>query len=157
MAVKVFERGPYVQAALICEKVIEDNERVLTLVRIVDRITHSATGLAAPETMPTFSYPMSLVIMLKSGPARGTYPVRFDTESPSGARQQGPSFSVHLEGEDRGHNLVLNMNTTFTEQGLYWFDIYFDNDLITRIPLRVVYTRTIPSPTRPPQGPQLAK
>ena len=153
--VKVFERGPYIQAALICEKVIEDKEGVLTLVRVIDRVTHSLIGPGAPEKMPPINYPLSLVVMLKSGPARGTYPLRVDLEHPNAERQPGAIFPVHLEGEERGQNLILNMTVLFKEPGLYWFDVYFEDNLLTRIPLRVLYSRTVPSPARPQgQGPQ---
>ena len=33
--------GPHVALAVICEKVIEDNEGVLSLIRIVDRVTQT--------------------------------------------------------------------------------------------------------------------
>lgn len=151
--VKMFERGPYIQAALICEKVIEEKDGVLTLVRVIDRVTHSITGPDAPEKMPTFIYPISLVIMLKSGNAKGTYSVRIDMEPPSTEVQHLPTFPVHLEGEERGQNLILNLNISLQEPGLYWFDVYFDENKLTRIPLKVLYARTVPSQRSRPPGP----
>lgn len=138
----VFERGPYLQAAFFCEKVLSETDGVLSLIRVVDRVTQSVASPTAPDVMEPFYYPLTGVIMLKSGPARGTFQVRVDVEPPSGLRKTGPSFTVLLEGEDRGANLILNMNVQFAEQGLYWFDVYFDDTLITRMPFRVVYART---------------
>lgn len=147
--VTVFERGPYLQAALICERVLQEANGVLSLIRVVDRVTRSVAGPAAPEVMEPFTYPLTIVIMLKSGPARGSYQVRIDIEPPSGMRRPGPSMPALLEGEDRGVNVVVNMNLQFTEQGLHWFDVYFDNTLISRMPFRIVYARTI-GPGPPP-------
>lgn len=151
--ITVFERGPYVQAALICEKALQEKDGVLTLVRIVDRVTHSATGPNAPEKMPTITYPMVIVVMLKSGAAKGTFPIRVDLEPPTMQRQRGPIFTVYLEGEDRGQNLILNLNVPLQEPGLYWFDVVFDERRLSRIPLRVLYTRTTPSQPPSPSPP----
>lgn len=49
--------------------------------------------------------------------------------------------TVLFEGEDKGVNLVLNIATTFEHQGLYWFNVYLDDKLLTKMPLRVIYSR----------------
>jgi len=46
-----------------------------------------------------------------------------------------------MEGEDKGQNLVLNFQTTFELPGLYWFNLYVGEQLFTRMPLRLMYTR----------------
>lgn len=49
--------GPYVQVAAFCEKVLVEQDGVVTLVRLIDRLTHQAVGPGAPEKMPTLPYP----------------------------------------------------------------------------------------------------
>jgi hypothetical protein len=145
-----FESGPHLQAALICERVLEEKDGVLSFIRVYDRIAHTIVGAGLPDKMPPFDHELQLVIMLKSGVARGNYNVKIMTELPSGLRQSGPSIPVLLEGEDRGQNIILRMNMRFEESGLYWFDVYFDDSLMTRVPLRVVYLPTmIPGPQAP--------
>ena len=71
-----FEKGPYLQIAAFCEQVIEDKRGMLSLINVVDRTTHSRGGPQAPEEMPAFDLNWKLVLSLKSGEARGSYPVR---------------------------------------------------------------------------------
>lgn len=139
-----FESGPYVQVAAFCERVLEEKDGVLSLIRVIDRIVHTATGAAAPREMQPFEYQLILVLMLKTGQARGAYDLSVVRELPSGIREesQAPVFRVHFEAEgDRGYNLVLQIQQVFEQEGLYWFDVLLDGQLLTRLPLRVVYAR----------------
>jgi hypothetical protein len=134
--------GPYLAAAFFCERVIQDNEGVLTVVRIVDRVTSTATGVGTPDVMPPVSTSLTLVVMLKSGHARGRHDIEVRSEGPSGLRlplQKG--MSVQLDGEERGANLIIQANLTLENEGLYWFDVLLDGRALTRVPLRVVYQR----------------
>lgn len=131
--------GPYLNSAVLCEKVLQEQDGVASLIRIVDRLLVSASG---PEGAIA-AQPVSLVafINLKSGDARGSHDVVIQQESPSGIRQQEVRLSVLFEGEDRGVNLVMGINFIATEEGLHWFDIGLDETFVTRIPLRVVHQR----------------
>jgi len=138
----VNESGPFVNAAFFCEKVIEDKEGVISAIRIVDRLTNTVVGPGALPEMPPMLMQLTLVVTLRSGSARGRSEVRITVERPSGFRADlASALSVFLEGEDRGANLILNLGLTFTEEGLYWFDVYVDEALATRVPLRTIYAR----------------
>ncbi len=50
-------------------------------------------------------------------------------------------FPVLFEGQDRGVAIVAPMTLVLDEEGLYWFDVTFEEKLVTRIPLRVLYQR----------------
>jgi len=138
-----FEQGPYVQMAGICDQVIEDKTGVLSLIRIIDTITHTVEGPNAPPEMPPVTYPMKMVIMLKSGRARGRHELKIIPELPSGETKRPHIRSIQMEGEEKGFNNIINMLFTFTMEGLYWFDVYLDDSLLTRIPLRIKYNRVI--------------
>lgn len=142
------EQGPFIQAAALCEQVIEDKAGVLSLIRIIDTITHTEARPDAPIDMPPITYPMKMVIMLKSGRAHGRYELKIVPELPSGETKSTLTQSIQLEGEERGTNNIINMLFTFTMEGLYWFNIYLDDSLLTRIPMRIKYNRIItPAPT----------
>ncbi len=66
-----------------------------------------------------------------------------ERESPLGVKDPAsiPSVTVQLEGEDRGANIVMEIHTKFELEGLYWFSVFFDDELLTRMPLRVLYSR----------------
>ena len=53
------------------------------------------------------------------------------------------TLTVQLEGEGRGVNLVSQIDIPYKLEGLYWFNIYFDEVLLTRIPLEIRYSRLV--------------
>jgi hypothetical protein len=144
-----FEHGPYIQMAGLCEQVIEDKTGALSLIRVIDTITNTVARPDAPAEMPPITYAMKMVIMLKAGRARGRHELKITPEQPSGEIKPSLTRSIHMEGEERGVNHIINMVFTFTMEGLYWFNVYFDDFLLTRIPLRIKYERIV---TQQPQS-----
>lgn len=134
-------RGPFLAAAVLCEKVLEEKDGVLSAIRMVDRIVQTAVGPAGPEEMPPVPVNLTALIAFKSGGARGRHSLRLRPEAPSGLRLPEVSLPVLFEGEDRGHNVLLNLALQADQEGLYWFDVLLDEQMVTRIPLRVVYQR----------------
>lgn len=133
--------GPYVQMALICERVLNEKDGVMSIIRVIDRVTISASGSDPPEQMPPGQINITIVMALKSGFVRGRFNLIVVPTTPSGKKLSETSAGVLLEGDDRGVNVVLNMRMFLQEEGLYWFDVLFENQLLTRIPLRLVYQR----------------
>lgn len=134
--------GPYVQNALVCEKVLREADGVQSFIRIVDRVTVGAVGTDVPTEMPPQTLDLTLALSLKAGDARGRYALKVRPEMPSG--EQMPSLEVHLqvEGGERGNNVNIGLNgIPFGQEGLWWFDILFGDHevLLTRVPLRLSY------------------
>jgi hypothetical protein len=46
-----------------------------------------------------------------------------------------------MEGEGKGVSVVSPIDIPYKYEGLYWFNIEFDRQVITRIPLEVRYSR----------------
>ena len=128
--------GPYVGAALFCEKLLAEQDGVVSAVRIIDRVFF-VTGEDGRPLQP--QSPLTLLVTMKSGAARGSYSLEVRQEKPSGEELSVVTAPVLLEGEDRGANLVLNLIFEPDQAGLYWFDVYFEGELKTRVPLRAVY------------------
>src|SRR6476661_6453845 len=99
--------GPWVQAAMLCEKVLEEKDGAMSAVRIIDRVTRYVTGPDAPEEMEPFTYDMTLLIMLKAGDAFGGGNISVQLESPDGITRPGPALSVLFEGGERGANIRM--------------------------------------------------
>ena len=133
--------GPYLAAALLCEKVLQEKDEVVSIVRIVDRVTLIAPASTSPETLPPISLNLSAFISLKSGSVRGRYTIKWRTETPSGIRLPDQLLPALFDGEDRGVNLILTLNIVIDQEGVYWFDVLLEDQLLTRIPLRVLYQR----------------
>lgn len=140
-----YGEGPFVQVACFCENIIEDKTGALSLIRIIDTITNSAVGGSPPENMPPLQYSFKIVVALKSGMARGRHNLRIVSEWPDGSTKDPLDVSVHLDGEEKGANVILNMTYTFKLEGLYWFNIFLGETKLTSIPLRIRYNRMVTS------------
>ncbi|MDP2731371.1 MAG: hypothetical protein Q8O55_12980 [Dehalococcoidales bacterium] len=139
--------GPFLNVAAFCENVIEDKSGVLSLIRLVDRLTVSSHGPSAPEEMPPTPLNWFLVLAFKSGSARGSVQVTIQPELPSGIRLEPIKLTPYFEGGNRGCNIVTRINIMLRESGLYWFRILVGDALATQIPLEVIYSRmVIPGP-----------
>ncbi len=135
--------GPWVYAAFFAEKVLREADGVTSYIRVIDRITTTIIGSNAPANMPTTVLSLNLVIGLRSDAARGSYEITVRPEPPSGIRELQPSinYPILFEGEERGAQMVIELNYQAEEQGLHWFDVLLEERVITRVPLRIVYQR----------------
>lgn len=153
---QAFETGPFLSAALVCEKVLEERDGAKSAIRIIDRMIRTAVGPNPPDQMEPFDHEMTLLIRLKSGKARGVYPLRVRLIKPSGESPTPIIQNILFEGEeDRGVDIVGNMRVRFDQTGVYWFHIYLGEVRLTQIPFRVVYIPQVrqiggPSAGRPP-------
>src|SRR5436853_6252033 len=101
--------GPYLTAALICEKILREKDEVISIIRIIDRITVTIRGTSPPETPPPpITVNCNAFIALKSGSTTGKRTLKWMLEAPSGTETPEQLIPILLEGEDRGVNLVLN-------------------------------------------------
>ena len=148
-----FERGPYLAAAVLCERVLTEQDGVNSLIRIVDRITHTATGPEPPLTLQPFSYPLWLYISFKSGSARGVKDLIIRIQKPSGDSPPAQALPVNFEGEDdRGANLIVQLQLEIDVVGVWWFDISLDGVHVTKLPLRIIDMRQQAKLAPPGQG-----
>lgn len=131
--------GPFLAMAVLCERTLEDREGVLSIIRVIDRITATIVAPDPPAAMPPTPVALTMVIMLRPGSARGRFTLSIRPESPSGRHLTKMDYPVHLDGEDRGINIVGPFQFVAEEEGLYWIDVLFEEERITRIPLRVMY------------------
>jgi hypothetical protein len=145
----VFEDGPYLNMAVFSERTIQETDGVLTLVRVVDKITARPPAGAEPQPqMPSFMAQLYLTVILKAGRARGDYLLTVRPVDPTGAQlPDSPNPVTFTDADDgAGANVIINVNLGVHHEGLYWFNILLNDQLLTRVPLRIEY--------QPLQGPQ---
>ena len=124
--------------AVFCEKILRETDNVISLVRIIDRF--NVTG-ATPEMSATV-LPFTIVVSFKSGFLRGKQNVRIRPKSPTGKELPAMDVPVLFEGDDeRGNIVAAQVAFVADEEGLYWFDVYLNDELVTRMPLRIAYQR----------------
>jgi hypothetical protein len=142
------ELGPYLSAAFICEKVLREQDGVMSAIRIIDRLTRAVPG---PDMMEPFHYQFALVLSFKSGEALGTYQLSIQPIKP-GTSEKLPAavYTVNFETPaDRGVAMCADMQIVFDVPGLWWFDIFLSGEgrvrRFTRVPFRIIY---LPQPVQ---------
>lgn len=130
-------RGPFVTAALFAERVILDEERVPTVVRVVDRVTFRVPADAPPDR--TFGIHLWALLAVKPGDAVGEHVLGFQLfdpdELPAGEISELPvAFLSPIEGV----NAVIELRLRLQKTGLYWADLSVDHVVLTRMPLQVL-------------------
>lgn len=136
--------GPYVQAALVCERALQEPSGIVSPIRIIDRVFFITGEDGQPVQR---QHPITIVVMLKAGNARGGYTLYIEREKPSMERTQIAQATVLFEGDDRGVQMILEAGFEPDEPGVYWLDVLLEapeatdlgKDLLTRIPLRAIF------------------
>lgn len=140
--------GPHLAAAFLCEKVLTERDGVSSFVRVVERFTIPTApqlppGVELPPGMKfaPSSIQFNLVVMLKSGSlGMGKFTMKITLVKPNGSEMESQGFQVFFNGgEENGVAVISPIVIPAPEEGLHWFDVYFEQSLITRIPLRVFY------------------
>ncbi len=139
---------PWVQIAAFCQTAIQEVNGSLSLIRIVDRF---AVAGQTPEMPPT-NVQLTLVVILKSGFMRSRATITIRPNTPLGTSLPSVELPALFEGDDRGVAVVMPMGMLVKDEGVYWFDVLVDNELFSRIPLRVMYQRIVIG-GQPPQPP----
>lgn len=131
---------PYVAVATLCEKVLQEKDNVVSLVRIVDTVKFAVVpGQGAIR--------LTLMVMLRSGEAIGRYEVRFVMRKPSGEQQElAVAPTIELTGNEHGANIQADLLLRATEIGLHWFDVLVDGEKLTSVPLRLLLQEPEPTP-----------
>jgi hypothetical protein len=131
--------GPFLAMAVLCERVLEERDGSLSLIRLVTRVTRSAQGPAVEETMPPFPLDLMLVLAFRAGAARGRSTITVRPETPSGLALPEMQLPIHWEGEERGPTLTVHLGFLVDQEGIYWFKVLLDGRFQTQVPLRVDY------------------
>lgn len=131
--------GPYLALAILCEKVLQEKDNVLSAIRIIDKVTYSLTGSHPQEVSSPAIFNLFALISFKSGRSGGKYNIRLVPKAPSGEKVGEFTAPILLEGNGLGANIIINLNLQAKEAGLYWFDVMLNDQLATRIPLHVEY------------------
>ncbi|GIU73726.1 MAG: hypothetical protein KatS3mg004_0813 [Bryobacteraceae bacterium] len=142
--------GPYLAYAVICERVLTETDGTISLIRIIDRFTIRGPSPSLAPTVVSFW----LAILFRRGFPRGVMKLTLQPTTPSGKTVAAMEIALHFEGdEEHGCQAALPVQFLVEEDGLYWFDVRLEGQLITRIPLRIVYLPTVTMPGPGPESP----
>ncbi len=143
--------GPYVSAACFAEHVLTETDNVHSLIRIIDRVQIAITAQGEMKEIPKIQHRLTLYVSLKCGGERGSHELEIVPIQPGGARLPSTSNLVRFEGpEYKGVNIIIKMAIEIGGEGTWWFEIRHRKQLLTKIPLDVIFhvqTRKTAIPT----------
>lgn len=139
---------PLLTAAFTCERVLHEVDGVLSAVRIVDSYTVTGASAAAPTLVRPW-----MVVIFKSGDARGTYTVSFAMRRVCGQMSAlGGPIPIELKGGAHGASLAIELVIEVEEEGVYWVDVLLDGERVTSMPItlrRTAHAAEVQEPPRP--------
>jgi hypothetical protein len=126
---------PFVQIACVCEKVLIEPDNVASLIRVVDTY---ALALPTPELPAGVQIAFLIAfISLKSGDVVGEFEVGLRLNHPDGKDYPIRRWPVEFRGGESGVNLKIAFSLPDAKFGLYWFDVLWGDEVLTRIPFRL--------------------
>jgi hypothetical protein len=134
--------GPYIAVASLCDLVLHEKDERISCIRFLDTL-NLAISEDAPDPLPPVVVQANGLLSFKSGKFVGSKTLQIVLRNPLG-KQGKPiqTFPLTFKGHEQGANVILRMQIQIEQEGLYYFDISLDEEIVTRIPLRVFITRT---------------
>lgn len=131
--------APSLRIAALCERVLEEKDEALSLIRLVDRLIITAEGTDVPAELPPGQVPLTALMSWING--LGNYEAKIRIELPDGNSFESPTLPFYLDSLDKVHNLIVRLVLPVRRQGIYWFNFVLDGETKSRVPLRVIYQR----------------
>jgi hypothetical protein len=146
-------RAPYVAVATFCDKVLEGKDGVFSIIRIVDVVKVAVPTHLPADTKPAVELP--LLIVLRSGDARGKASLRLNLRTPSGVvKWAAEPIPVAFTGDNENTTIQVQFRVGVEEFGLYWVEVLLDDRLLTKVPLTLREQRpATESPSSAQQSP----
>lgn len=128
---------PLVTAALICEKVIVENDGVPTIIRVIDKHAFFAPqGLKVDADLAAV-IKVTAFFAVKAGDLRGEQEFSLSVRKASGERVSIPStWKVVFDREEGGGNLILSLHVP-AEEGVNYVDLFWKDELLATSPFRL--------------------
>jgi hypothetical protein len=124
---------PYVAIATVCEKVLLEKDGVVSVIRVVDTFTVAELPAGA---LPNLA--LTAMIALKAGDLVGESRLSLIIAAPDGTRSPFPeSWPVVFGGGETGANFVVTFGLPPNKPGLYWIEVLWNGESLTKIPIRL--------------------
>ena len=129
---------PLLAAAVICEKVLEDEDGAMSAIRMIDTFTffHLPDAFSHPDARIPVS--MKALLAFKSGEVVGERTLRLVLRNPARKKKVILEKTLPFQGDEKGVNFTLNLDLKLKATGgLYWIDVLMDGIRLTSMPLKV--------------------
>lgn len=129
---------PYLKLGAICERVLQEKDGVLSIIRMVDQFTLTLAGKEPPDQLPEGEVLLTIVMSWVGG--LGRHEAAFNIVSPGGEAQPSPrSWSFTLDAINRGHNIIVTLPVKIRREGIYWIEFVLNDHVKSRIPFQIRY------------------
>ena len=91
--------------------------------------------------MPTAVYDLAIVVALTSDELKGIFDLTLKPVMPDGEVLAPATLPIELEGPGIVKPTFTRVSIPIELEGVYWFDLIFQDVLLTRMPLQVMYKR----------------
>ena len=140
---------PYVATAALCDFVLHEKDERISCIRFLDTVEVTISP-DAPDPLPPVTLEIRGLLSFKSGEFTGTKTLKIEPRGPSGELgKPAQTFPLTFKGNEHGANLILRLIIPISQEGLYYFDVSLDEEMVTRIPLRVRLKLTKPADAGP--------
>lgn len=123
-------RGPFVQAALLCERVLCETDGVLSAIRIL----HEGRAMAAGDGP---SRVVLLLMLVRGDASAGEHRAHLEIRDPAGELVSAKAIALTLDagGPEQASSLMLDVSFEPRAAGVYWFRVSWGDDgLLTQVP-----------------------
>jgi hypothetical protein len=128
---------PLVQVATLCESVLTEADRVASVIRVIDTLYLTPIEDAPKDVVGQVL--LTLYVSLKSGDVKGEYDVELILRAPSGKKAVMPKkWHIAFLGQESGATLTMRAALPVREFGLYWYDVVWEGEVLTSIPIKLV-------------------
>ena len=119
--------GPWLSAAMFCERVMVDGAGL------------SALGIFSERTITTAEpVRLSLLLVLVRGAWAGPFAANLVARSPPDEVVAAIDVTVDLPaGPEASGQVLVPISLVEVQDGVYWFELYLRGALATRLPLRI--------------------
>jgi hypothetical protein len=130
---------PHLRIGALCERVLEEKDGVLSLIRVIDRLIITAEGTDVPKEIPPSQVPLTALMSWVGG--LGDYEAKIRAVFPGGESIESITLPFHLDALDRVQNLIVQLVLPIRRSGVHWFNFLLGDQIKGRVPLRVIYER----------------
>jgi hypothetical protein len=124
---------PMVQVACICENVLMGGDNIVSLIRIVDKF-EAQIPPNLPPGIPA-GFPLNIFIRLTFAeiPGEGEATMSVQARKPDGTFGGKAITPIHLAADSRNVQVRTGFHVLSPQDGSYWFDVYWNDDMLTSI------------------------
>jgi hypothetical protein len=123
---------PYVALAVFCQEARQNPDGTLTLSHVLDRVTVSEQMGRLPRVASLVA-----VVALRCSAPWGTHQLGIAVHPPDGSMLLMTTLDVDTSAEMYNVARILKMDLKIGHYGNYWFDVRWDDRLVTRMQLSV--------------------